>query len=263
MSFLYLIPMALTKPIAMTKSSYWPSPRSTQRPSILLTKIIRHLNNPLRIRTLTKTTIRFLERHFRASKRGTPTVKTMQNSFKVWFQHRVRLQRMPRTHLQLNSALQKTLPANIQNIVLYIAHNPRLQGHLCSSRIFNKLRREFYCQFISNDVFYAVPDCQSWAQDRGMLRKSKKHLLLFPANSSFEFLAMYILVPLPKNNCGKRFKFFIAVLYPNITWAIPMNDTTAPLVTACFFKNWVFPQSILYSILTYTSLSLPPNYYDT
>lgn len=102
-----------------------------------------------------------------------------------------------------------------------------------------------------NDVFYTVLDCQSCAKARGTLTKSQKNFQFFPANGPFKFVAMDILGPLPKTKSGERFIVFITDSYSKLTSAMPMNDTTALLVAACFLNNWVFLYGIPNSILTY------------
>lgn len=48
---------------------------------------------------------------------------------------------------------------------------------------------------------------------RGKPTKSQKHLYLFPTNSSFEFVAMKSLGPLPRAKSGKRFIVVITDRY--------------------------------------------------
>lgn len=143
----------------------------------------------------------------------------------------------------LDGALQKIVPTSLRQLVIYLANYPHLQGYLGATRIFNSLRRKFYWLYMANNDFDTVRNYQSCAKTRGALTKSQNHLRLFPANCPFQLVAMDILGPLPKIKSGKRIIVVITDRYSNLTRAIPMNDTTAPLV-ACFLNNWVFPYGI-------------------
>lgn len=110
---------------------------------------------------------------------------------------------------------------------------------------------------MANDAFSTIRDCQSCAKAHGTLTKSKKHLRLFPANGPFKFEAMEIIGPLQKTNqSGKRFIMVIKDRYSKLTREMPMNETTTPLVSACFMNNWLFPYGIPNSILTDNGRSL-------
>lgn len=99
---------------------------------------------------------------------------------------------------RLYGALQIIVPANLRKRVLYLAHYLLLEGHASATRMFHSLRREFYWRFMASNVFYTVCNCQSCTKARSMLTTVQKYLLLFPANSPLEFVAMDILVPIPK-----------------------------------------------------------------
>lgn len=53
-----------------------------------------------------------------------------------------------------------------------------------------------------------------------------------------------------KDKTAKRFNLVIKHRYYKLTRAIPMDDTTTPIVASCFLNDWVFTSGIRYYMLT-------------
>lgn len=67
-----------------------------------------------------------------------------------------------------------------------------------------KLRRQFYCPIIENNVYQTAKECRSCTAVRGTIFKHRKKMKLFPAAGPLEFVSMDYLNPLPKSNHGKQ-----------------------------------------------------------
>ena len=81
----------------------------------------------------------------------------------------------------LDRTLQRVVPTRLRSRVLYLAHHPRLQGHLGTTRMYYTLRREYYWPQMASDAFSTLRNCTSCAAARGTLVKNQKDLKLFPA----------------------------------------------------------------------------------
>ena len=95
----------------------------------------------------------------------------------------------------LDRTLQRVVPTQLRPRVLYLAHHPRLAGHLGETRMYYTLRRKYCWPHMASDAFSTVRNCTSCAASRGTLVKNQKDLRLFPAAGPLEFVAMHLLDP--------------------------------------------------------------------
>ncbi len=151
---------------------------------------------------------------------------------------------------KLDESPQKVVPASLRHRVLYLAHNPILQGHPRTTKMYDSLRQSFYWPMMFADVDHYVSKCTSCARSRGTPFKHQHPLKLFPATQPLDEIAMDLIGPLPKTSNGKRHILVITDRYSKLSRAIPMAKTTAPHVAAVFMNNWVFPYGVPKSILT-------------
>jgi len=150
----------------------------------------------------------------------------------------------------IDSCVQVVVPRSLINRLLYLSHDPVLQGHPGITRMYDTLRQHFYWPLMYGDIEYYVATCRSCAKTRGTIRQHQAKLQLFRPNGPLEDVAVDLLGPLPRTKNHKRFILVINDRYTKTARAIPMEKTTAPHVAAAFLNNWVFPYGIPKSILS-------------
>ena len=144
----------------------------------------------------------------------------------------------------------KVVPASLRERVLNLNHDPILQGHSWTIRMYCTLRRDFYWPLMFDDNDHYVSKCITCACARGTTVRHQYHLQLFPATVPLQDVAIDLIVPLPKTKNGKRHIMVITNRYSKLTREVSISNSKAPHVAAMFLNHWVFPYGIPNTLLT-------------
>ncbi|CAN8075930.1 unnamed protein product [Agarophyton chilense] len=162
----------------------------------------------------------------------------------------------------LDGSLQKVVPKALRPRFLYLAHYPRLSGHLGATRMYYTLRQQFYWPHMADDVYTFVGQCQSCVRTRGGIRKHRKNLKLFPAAGPLEFVAIDLLGPLPKTKKGYQHILEITNRCSRLSRAIPLKDTKSTTLAIEFLNNWVYPYCAPLYLLTDNGSNLASKFFE-
>lgn len=97
----------------------------------------------------------------------------------------------------LDEAKQIAAPLLLQPRVLYLSYYPVLPEHAGGARLYDTFRCDYYYRNMANDAFQTVRACVPCARQREKETGKNKHLKLFPASASLEFVAMDMVGPFP------------------------------------------------------------------
>ena len=112
------------------------------------------------------------------------------------------------------------------------------------------IRETYYWPQMAADVYKTIRNCTTCAKNRVKLRKRTHQLLIFPAISPLESLAIDILGPLTKTKKGNPFLLVISDRFSKLTHVVALRRIDAYAVAVAFVEAWVFkygPQKTLVS----------------
>lgn len=97
---------------------------------------------------------------------------------------------------------------------------------------------------MANDVFETVTNCNSCTRVRDTLTKVQKEMQLILTAGPLDFVAMDLLVPIPKSKKGYVSALVITDRFSKLARAAPMRTTTADVVADAIPENWFLPYGI-------------------
>jgi Integrase zinc binding domain len=140
----------------------------------------------------------------------------------------------------LDKSRQIVVPWSLRPRLLWLEHFPVVAAHPGVSKMYEAMRRRFYCRNMHKEVEETVRHCTVCAKNRVTERKRTSFLKLFPASGPLEFVAMVILDPLPKPEHGNRFLLVISDRFSKLARTVPLLPITALAVAKAFCNAWVF-----------------------
>ena len=146
--------------------------------------------------------------------------------------------------------LLKVVPKTLRQRVLYLAHDPPLQGHPGLSKMYATLCSQFYWPGMYGAVEAYVRQCRSCAKAQGTIRKSQTLTKLFPPSGPLRDIAMDLISPLPKTKTGATAILVITDRYGKLCRAIPLKKTDSTTVAASMLNNWFYPYGLPDTLLT-------------
>ena len=150
----------------------------------------------------------------------------------------------------VDGAAQTVVPESIKRRVLYLSHYPLLAGHPNGSKMYDSMRRNYYCSVMANGVFQTAKYFRPCAEARGTRYKTQKPMNLFPATKPLEYIAMELLGPFPPTENGSTNILFITDSFSNLAQVTPLSSTTASVVANTLIDNFVIPYGLPVSILS-------------
>lgn len=127
-------------------------------------------------------------------------------------------------------------------ILLHLAHHSILAGHPGKRRMYDSLRRAYYCPNIVAEAYCTVKSYMDCPIIGTKLWHERK-LGLFSSSGPLQFVAVGILGPLLRTTSGSQFLVIITNRYVKFTWAIHTVKIMSTQVVI-FFKHWAIPYGI-------------------
>ena len=98
---------------------------------------------------------------------------------------------------KLDGSQQKVVPASLRERLVYRSHDPILQGHPRTIRMYDTLRRDFYWPMMFADIEHYVSKCTTCAHASGTTVRHQYPLQLFPATVPLQGVAIDLIGPSP------------------------------------------------------------------
>lgn len=93
-------------------------------------------------------------------------------------------------------------------------------------------------------------DCRSCAEQRSTIYRAQKLLRLFPPSGPPQFIAIYIVGPLPRTSTRFTNVVFMTDRFSKLTRSIPLRPITSPYVATSFADHWIIPYGVLDCLLS-------------
>lgn len=116
--------------------------------------------------------------------------------------------------------------------------------------MYHNLKKYFYWPLVANDVMETARICAAYAKLQGTRALTQEKLKLIPAAGPLEFIAMDILWPFPNSIHGSWYLLVITDQSTKLTWAVPLESTTAMDVAIPFLVHLIYPYRIPLYLLT-------------
>jgi transposase InsO family protein len=143
------------------------------------------------------------------------------------------------------------VPASLRERLCTLHHFARAAGHPGSSKMMENIGLRWYWPTLKMDCVSMVRRCPSCAALRLKRGPRRTHpLTIFPPDRPLEFVAMDVLVPLPKTNRGKQYLLCICDRFPKMSVAVAMPDQTVSNMAQVFIDRWVAVFGIPITVLT-------------
>jgi Integrase zinc binding domain len=129
----------------------------------------------------------------------------------------------------LDGCEQILVLSSLRPRVLYLEHQPKSIGHPLVTNMFATMRQRYLRRNMYKDVEETVRQCTPCTNNHVQERKRVSLIKLFPANEPLEFVAIYILGPLPKTFHGNRFLLVISDRFYKLTRTAAAGHATSPM----------------------------------
>lgn len=137
----------------------------------------------------------------------------------------------------LNGTVEIYIPATYRAVLFHLRHYLKLAGQPGKRRMYDTVNTHYYSLHMKKDVYRTVKDCESCARNR-QIRKQHK-IRVFPTTEPLKFIAILVLVPLPKTRSGKQYIVVATDRVSNLTKVLPTAKTTTSSVATIFLKHLV------------------------
>lgn len=151
-------------------------------------------------------------------------------------------------HIYLNKIIYPSLSERQR--VLRENHDIPIAGHLGSSRMYNRIREQFYWKGMRGDIEDYVKKCRQCQENKALRKLNRAPMeITTTSNAPFQRVALDIVGPLPESGTAKL--KYILTLQDDLTKysvAYPLRSTTAEETSDClihFISLFGIPKSIL------------------
>lgn len=148
----------------------------------------------------------------------------------------------------VDDAVPIFVPKYLRDRRLYISHLLSIAGHPSQRKMYDTRRRTYHWPPLTNGIYISVAKCERCAKRKNQ-RRHRLKLKLLPATGPLEFVAMNILVSLPKTTQGNYYVHVITDRYSKFSVAIPTSKMTSSHRANLFLDYWI------------VSFAIPP-YFD-
>ena len=132
---------------------------------------------------------------------------------------------------------QLVLPVRCREVVVKLAHEIPLAGHLGKDKMAKRILQRFYWPTLHKDVAEFCRSCEQ-CQKSARRRAPKAPLVPLPVvTEPFQRIAMDVVGPLPRSRCGNRYILVLcdyATRYPE---AVPLHSVDAEHVAEEIVKS--------------------------
>lgn len=141
---------------------------------------------------------------------------------------------------RLDGSLQKLVQRTLQAKILYLSDYTVLVGEPGARRMYEIMRLEMYWPHMENYVYATLKDCLSCASTIGTVYNHRKNLRLLLASGRLDFVAMNVLGPLPKTECGSQFVVAMTDRLLKLSGEVSTTKTAASHRGSIFLDHCVF-----------------------
>ena len=130
------------------------------------------------------------------------------------------------------------VPLSLKEEVLQHVHGSPTSAHQGIKRTLSRCAQDFFWPGWRRDVINHVRSCLS-CQERKAPAKEKRPTFHIFSQGFNDLVAMDIQGPLVQTHRGVEYILVIQCLFSKFVVAVPLQDTTAPVVAESFLRSWV------------------------
>jgi len=139
----------------------------------------------------------------------------------------------------LDAAVQVYVPFALRQDPLRLEHDVVRAGRPGVNRMYASIRRHYYWESITADLYDWVASCASCDRNRIAPRRRTSMLKLFPETDPFAGLSMDLLRPLTETKTGNVFLLIIVDRSSMLVRAVPLAGITATDVSSALCRDWI------------------------